>query len=187
MTRQGYGADVMAKAMKVADATAAIIRSDFHEGYDQLAALRAQYASEPWFKQVHGDFSFYLLDNPEAVVREKGPVLLADVPADYDPMPVLRNLDTSQLWILGEDDTEAPSAEIAQRLRGLIGQGRPITLAMFPHAEHGIYEYETGANSTRVSTRNPDGYFTMMRDFIRNGRLENHYGSSTIETRGHVE
>jgi uncharacterized protein len=180
MTRQGYGADVMAKAMKVADATAAIVRSDFREGYDQLAALRAQYASEPWFKHVHGDFSFYLLDNPEAIVREKGPALLAHVPADYDPMPVLRNLDTPQLWILGEDDTEAPSAETARRLRGLIGQGRPITLVMFPHADHGIYEYETGADGTRLSTRNSDGYFAMMRDFILNGRLENHYGSSTI-------
>jgi pimeloyl-ACP methyl ester carboxylesterase len=180
MTRQGYGADVMAKAMKVADATANIMRSDFREDYDQLAALRAQYASEPWLKHVHGDFSFYLLDNPKAVVREKGPALLAHVPADYDPMPVLRNLDTPQLWILGEDDTEAPSAETARRLRGLIGQGRPITLVMFPHADHGIYEYETGADGTRVSTRNPDGYFRMMRDFIRNGRLENHYGSSTI-------
>jgi pimeloyl-ACP methyl ester carboxylesterase len=181
MTRQGYGADVMAKAMKVADATAAIVRSNFSEGYDQLVALRAQYASEPWFKHVHGDFSFYLLDNPEAAVREKGPALLADMPADYDPMPVLRNLDTSQLWILGEDDTEAPSAETARLLRGLIGQGRPITLAIFPHADHGIYEYETGADGTRASTRNPDGYFAMMRDFIRNGRLENHYCSSTID------
>ena len=180
MTRQGYGADVMAKAMKVADATANIMRSDFREGYDQLAALRTQYASEPWFEHLHGDFSFYLLDNPEAVVREKGPALLADVPADYDPMPVLRNLDTPQLWILGEDDTEAPSAETARRLRGLIGQGRPITLVMFPHADHGIYEYETGADGKRVSTRNPDGYFAMMRDFIRDGRLEDHYGSSTI-------
>jgi pimeloyl-ACP methyl ester carboxylesterase len=180
MTRQGYGADVMAKAMKVADATAAIVRSDFREGYDQLAALRAQYANEPWFKHVHGDFSFYLLDNPEAIVREKGPALLANVPADYDPMPVLRNLDTPQLWILGEDDTEAPSAETARRLRELIAQGRPMTLAVFPHADHGIYEYETKADGTRVSTRNPDGYFAMMRDFIRNGRLENHYGSSTI-------
>jgi len=186
MTRQGYGADVMAKAMKVADATAAIMRSDFRDGYDQLAALRAQYAKEPWFKHVHGDFSFFLLDTPEATQREKGPVLLANVPADYDPMPVLRNLDTPQLWILGEDDIEAPSAETARRLSELIGQGRPITLAMFPHADHGIYEYETSADGTRVSTRNSDGYFAMMRDFIRDGHLENHYGRSVIESKGHL-
>ena len=170
MTRQGYGADVMVKAMKVADATAAIVRSNFREGYDQLAAVRAQYANEPWFKHVHGDISFYMLDNPEATLREKGPVLLADVPTDYDPMPVLRNLDTPQLWILGEDDIEAPSAETASRLRELIAQGRPITLAVFPHADHGIYEYETDADGKRTSTRNSNGYYTMMRDFIRNGK-----------------
>jgi pimeloyl-ACP methyl ester carboxylesterase len=180
MTRQGYGTDVMAKAMQVADATAAVMRSGFREGYDQLDAVRKKYAGEAWFKHVHGDFSFFLLATPTATLREKGPALLAGVPADYDPMPVLRNLDTPQLWILGEDDSEAPSAETARRLRGLIGQARPITLAMFPHADHGIYEYETKADGERVSTRNPDGYFAMMRDFIRNGRLEKHYGGSTI-------
>ena len=110
--------------------------------------------------------------------------MLAGVPADYDPMPVLRNLDTPQLWILGEDDTDAPSVETAQRLRGLIAQGRPITLAMFPHADHGIYEYETKPDGERVSTRNPDGYFAMMRDFIRDGQLANRYGDSMIKQSG---
>ena len=122
--------------------------------------------------------SFFLLENPEAVVREKGPVLLAGIPADYDPMPVLRNLDASQLWILGGDDTDAPSAETARLLRGLIAQGRPITLAVFPNAGHGIYEYETTADGTRVSTRNSDGYFAMMRDFILDGRTHGAYGKS---------
>lgn len=180
MTRQGYGEDVMAKAMKVADATAAIIRSGFRDGYEQLASVRARYAAEPWFRHVHGNFSFFLLGTPEAELREKGPALLAGVPADYDPMPVLRNLDTPQLWILGTDDTDAPSAETARRLQGLIGQGRPITLAMFPHADHGIYEYETTPDGERVRTRNSDGYFAMMRDFIRNGRIYDRYGSSRI-------
>jgi len=180
MNRQGYDANVMTKAMRVADATAAIIRSDFRDGYEALAAVRSQYASEPWFKHVHGDFSFFLLETPESDVRRKGPVLLAGVPADYDPMPVLRNLDTPQLWILGEDDSEAPSAETARRLRTLIGQGRPITIAVFPHADHGIYEYETTADGKRMSTRNSDGYFVMMRDFIRDGRIESTYGRSVI-------
>ena len=172
VTRRGYGADVMAKAMKVADATGAVMRSGFRDGYRALAEVKAAYANEPWFKDVHGDFSFFLLGSTEAVVREKAPALLDGVPADYDPMPVLRNLDTPQLWLLGADDTEAPSAETARRLRELITQGRPITLVVFPHADHGIYEYETTADGKRTSTRNPDGYFAMMRDFIRNGRLD---------------
>jgi pimeloyl-ACP methyl ester carboxylesterase len=180
MTRQGYDAAVMDKAMEVADAIATIIRSDFRGGFDRLAALHARYGDEPWFKHVHGDVSFFLLENPEAVVREKGPVLLAGIPADYDPMPVLRNLDVPQLWILGGDDTDAPSAETARRLRELIGRGKPITFAVFPHADHGIYEYETTAAGERVSTRNSDGYFAMMRDFILNGRIDGVYGSSTV-------
>lgn len=180
MTRQGHDAQVMAKAMEVADATAVILRSGFREGYDTLATLRTRYAGEPWFKHVHGDFSFALLEMPEAQLREKGPAMLAGVPADYDPMPVLRNLDTPQLWILGEDDSEAPSAETARRLRTLIGNGKPITLALFPHAEHGIYEYETASDGKRVSTRNPGGYFEMMRDFIRDGRTDGSYGKSVI-------
>ena len=56
--------------------------------------------------------------------------------------------------------------------------------AVFPHAEHGIFEYETLPDGTRVSTRNADGYFSMMRDFIRSGRLLGHYGSSVIDDPG---
>jgi pimeloyl-ACP methyl ester carboxylesterase len=182
MTRQNYGPQVMDKAMQVADATAAIIRSGFRDGYEQLDALRAKYSGEPWFKHVHGDFSFFLLGTPEAEVRKQGPALLGNVSADYDPMPVLRNLNTRQLWILGEDDTEAPSAETARRLRGLIGQGKPITLAVFPHADHGIYEYETTADGERLSTRNPEGYYRMMLDFIRNARTTGSYGNSKLVT-----
>ena len=181
MTTHGYGPDVMAKAMQIADATAAIIVSEGQDGFKQLAALRAKYGHEPWFKYVRGDFTFFLLDTPEAVARKQGPALLAGMPATYDPMPVLRNLSTPQLWILGADDHEAPSAETARRLRALQAAGKPITLAMFPHTEHGIYEYETTADGKRVDTRNPEGYFAMMRDFILHEDLDTRrYGTSTI-------
>ena len=181
MTRRHYNADVMTKAMTIADATATILRSGFRDGYDRLAAVRTQYAQEPWFKYVHGDITFMLLQIPEAELRQKGPALLADISADYDPLPVLRNLDVPQLWILGGEDTDAPSAETARRLRTLIAAKKPITLAVFPHADHGIYEYETKDDGERVSTRNSDGYFAMMRDFIHDGRVEGRYGDSTIE------
>jgi uncharacterized protein len=180
ITRHGYGADIMAKAMEIADATAAILVSDFRAGYDRLDAVRAKYAKEPWFKHVHGDITFALLAMSEAQLRERGPELLPHLPAQYDPMPVLRNLDVPQLWILGEDDTDAPSAETTRRLRALAADGKPIITAVFPHTEHGIYEYETKPDGSRLSKRNPDGYFAMMRDFICNGRIGEHYGASVI-------
>ena len=181
LTSRGYGPDVVAKAMHIADAVSAVIASDFRKGYDQLDAVKAKYGKEPWFKYVRGDIAFYLLETPEAKLREQGPVLLAGVPANYDPMPVLRNLDTPQLWILAADDHDAPSAETERRLRALQAKGKPITVAVFPDTEHGIYEFETRADGTRVDTRNPEGYFAMMRDFILHSHLDaRHYGTSTI-------
>ncbi len=181
LTSRGYGPDVVAKAMHIADAVSAVIVSDFRSGYDQLAAVKARYGKEPWFPYVHGNVAFYLLETPEATLREKGPVLLAGIPANYDPMPVLRNLDTPQLWILAADDHDAPSAETERRLRTLQAKGKPITVAVFPNTEHGVYEFETRADGTRVNTRNPQGYFAMMRDFIVHRRLDTRrYGTSTI-------
>jgi pimeloyl-ACP methyl ester carboxylesterase len=180
VTRHGYGADVMAKAMEVADATAAILLSDFREGYDRLDAVRARYTNEPWFKYIHGDITFALLQMSQDQLRERGPELLPHVPAQYDPMPVLRNLNVPQLWILAADDTDAPSAETVHRLRALAAEGKRIVTAVFPHTDHGIYEYETKADGTRMSTRHPDGYFAMMLDFIRTGRVRKNYGTNMI-------
>jgi uncharacterized protein len=181
MTQRGYGPDTVAKAMEIADASGAILVSNFTDGYDRIDALRAKYGSEPWFKYVHGSFAFAVLEWPHDEVREKGPKLLRGIQPHYDPMPVLRKLPTPQLWILGEADITSPSAETARRLKALAAEGHPIITAVFPNAEHGIFEYETLPDGTRVDTRNSDGYFSMMRDFIRSGRLlQAHYGASVI-------
>lgn len=180
MTRRGYGADIVAKALEVADASEAVLVSNFSEGYDRVDAVRAKYGSEPWFKYIHGNVTFAVLQMPHEELREKGPKLLPGIQFRYDPMPVLRKLNTPQLWILGEDDIDAPSAETARRLKALAAEGRPIVTALFPNAEHGIFEYETLPDGTRMSTRNSDGYFAMMCDFIRSGRLQARYGSSVI-------
>lgn len=181
MQSHGYGPDEMAKAMQIADASAAILLSDFRTGYSRLDALKARYGKEPWFKYVHGDVTWALLAWPAEELKRRGPILFAGVPLQYDPMPVLRNLYTPQLWILGGDDADAPSAETIQQLRGLQKTGHPITLAVFPHAEHGIYDFVTKPDGTREDTRNPQGYFAMMRDFILHGRLDSRsYGISTV-------
>jgi hypothetical protein len=41
-------------------------------------------------------------------------------------------------------------------------------------------EYEVASNGERVSTRYAPGYFTMMRDFARNGQVAGSYGSSVV-------
>src|SRR5437879_10600169 len=95
-------------------------------------------------------------------------------------MPKRRAVKAPQVWVLGEDDLEAPSAETSRRIKTLIAEGKPTTLAVFPHAEHGMTEYEIASDGERVSTRYAPGYFAMMRDFARNGQLSGSYGSSVV-------
>lgn len=82
-------------------------------------------------------------------------------------MPVLRNLRTRQLWGLGGEDIDAPSAETAKRLRALAKGGAPINVTEYPHAEHGMYEFEVAPDGGRLSTRQPGVYFHLIRDFIK--------------------
>jgi pimeloyl-ACP methyl ester carboxylesterase len=178
MTSHGFGPDVVNEAMAFADAAEAIIESNFTQGYDRLEAARRLHANKPWFRYVRGDITHVFLGMSEAQLRRDGPALLPNVPLHYDPMPVLRTLDVPQLWILGAEDRDAPSAETARRLRGLAAQGRPISVAIFPHTEHGIYEYEEQPDGERLSTRQPEGYFRMMRDFILTRRLRGDYGAA---------
>ena len=95
-------------------------------------------------------------------------------------MPTLRASTTPQPWVLGSDDLEAPSAETANRIKSLIAQGKSYTLAVYPGAEHGMTEYELNAKGERVSTRFAPGYFQMMANFIRDGRIGENYGNAEI-------
>src|SRR5215469_3374361 len=180
LTRRGFGGDALAEAMEVADATSAVLLSNFREGYEQVEAVRRKYGKEPWFPLLHGNVSFLILQRPPAELKELGPTLFPGAPLQYDPMPVLRNLRTPQLWVLGKDDIDAPSAETAARLRALAASGSPITTAMFPNAEHGMWEYVVAPDGTRVSTRQPEGYFRMLVDFARDGWLHGAYGADLI-------
>jgi pimeloyl-ACP methyl ester carboxylesterase len=180
MSLKGHNAEEIAKALEVADAAEAVIESAFTKGFERFDMVRAKYRNEPWYKDVHGNYTYLLLPYSEAELREKGKAYVFGTPFRYDPMPTLRAVNAAQLWILGEDDLEAPSAETSRRIKTLIAEGRLMTLALYPGAEHGMTEYETQPDGERVSTRFSAGYFAMMRDFVQTGRLKGPYGSSVI-------
>jgi pimeloyl-ACP methyl ester carboxylesterase len=183
MRLKGHTPEEISKALEVASAAEAVFESGFTTGFERFDAVRAKYRNEPWYKDLHGNYTHFILPYTAVEIREKGRDLIAitgQTPFRYDPMPTLRAVEAPQLWILGEDDLEAPSAETSRRIRTLIAEGKPITLALFPHAEHGMTEYEVASNGERVSTRYAPGYFVMMRDFARDGRLSGSYGSSVV-------
>ena len=180
MRLKHHSAADIAKALEVADAAEKVFASGFTDGFARFDALRAKYRSEPWYKDLHGNFTWMLLPNDEVGLRKMAADYDWHTPFYYDPMPTLRGLKTPQLWISGEDDLEAPSAETGRRLERLIAAGKPITFALFPGAEHGMTEFELSANGERVSTRYSDGYFAMMRDFAATGALHGRYGRGAV-------
>jgi pimeloyl-ACP methyl ester carboxylesterase len=183
MREKGYPPEVIAKALEVAGAAEAVFESDFKSGFRKLDEMRARYGSAPWYKDVHGDYAFFVLQQEsDAKLRALAPQFDWHTPFHYDPMPALRAAKVPQLWILGGEDYEAPSAETRRRIKSLIAGGLPFTLAYYPGAEHGMTLFETGADGSRISTRYAPGYLRMISDFARDGELHGSYGDAELTT-----
>jgi uncharacterized protein len=182
MREKGYPPEVISKALEVASAAEAVFESDFKSGFPKLDEMRAKYGEAPWYKDVHGDYAFMVLQHSDAELRALAPEFDWHTPFHYDPMLTLRADKVPQLWILGGEDYESPSAETSRRIKSLVGDGLPFTLAYYPSAEHGMTLFETGADGARVSTRYASGYFRMIRDFARDGKLDGSYGDAELTT-----
>ena len=181
MREKGYPPEVIAEALEVASAAEAVFEDDFKGGFAKLDEMRAKYGSAPWYKEVHGDYAFFVLQHSDdAELRALAPQFDWHTPFHYDPMPALRADKVPQLWILAGEDYEAPSAETSRRIKSLMGDGLPFALAYYPSAEHGMTLFETAADGSRVSTRYAPGYFRMIRDFARDGRLRGSYGDAEL-------
>lgn len=180
MREKGYSAKVISQAKEVARAAETVIASGFTRGFTQFAAVRKRYEKQPWYKDVRGDYTWLLLPYSTVQLRAMAPKYRWNTPFYYNPMPTLRADKVSQLWILGGEDYEAPSAVTSKRIKSLIAEGKPFTLAFYPHAEHGMTLFDKTPDGQRASTRYAPGYFAMMRDFILYGRLVGPYGDAIL-------
>ncbi|WP_417471903.1 alpha/beta hydrolase family protein [Luteimonas mephitis] len=171
LRKAGYGDDVLARAREVTEATASVVASRGARGWEQLDVVRAKYAGEPWWPAMQGEFTGMVAHHTRAEVEAIAPTVEVGTSWDYDPMPVLRALAIPQLWIIAGADSEAPPEETMRRLQALAAEGRPITTQVFPGTDHGIVAFETGADGERMETGYADGYFRMMADWLRDGRL----------------
>jgi uncharacterized protein len=183
MRERGYSADEIAAGQSVARAVEDVFASNFTRGFAHLDSLRDKYRPARWYKYLEGDYTGIFLPHSEKELRAMAKQYDWHVPFYYDPMKVLRGNTTPQLWILGGEDYQAPSAETRRRLNGLMADGRPFTIAYYPHAEHVMTLFETNADGSRTSTRYAPGYYRMIRDFAMDGRLHGTYGDAQVTTR----
>ena len=180
MADHHHSAADTAKAMALVDAADALALDPTLEAYDRFAAVRDPWRDEPWFKDVRGDFTWMILPVKREEVLPLARQIDWHTPWLYDPLETIARVKPPQLWVLAEDDLDAPSAETARRLAQLRLAGHPIATALWPHTEHGIYEYETGADGERTSLRQPEGYLALLADFARGAPLKAAYGAAAL-------
>lgn len=182
MRAAGHGPEVVAQAREISDAAGVLVSSGFREGLTRFIDARERHRDKPWYRDLRGNLTALVLPQStqalsaatalefpmsEAERAEHGPVYITGTPWHYDGMDTLRHLRVPQLWMLGGQDEDAPSAETLRRLRALAANGMPITSVLFPDAEHGMTDIEIEADGTRVALRYPAGYLPQLLAFAR--------------------
>jgi pimeloyl-ACP methyl ester carboxylesterase len=166
---RGHGEDVVAKARGITDITARLVKSGYQDGLGDLAQAQSRYAKEPWFPTIKGGYTGVLLGMPVEELRTQGTPRFDKLEVDWtqNPLQVISNLDVPQLWALAAEDRQAPIALTLERLAQVRSQGRDIAIYVFPHTDHGMWEYDQAADGTRKRTRIPPGFYDLMADWAK--------------------
>jgi hypothetical protein len=168
---RGYGPDTLAKAREVTDVTGRIMASNFREGFDELAAIKARYGVTPWFAQIEGEFTGDFLRNPPWLLQLIGPWFGVGTTWTHDPVPVLKTNTQPSLWLLAGKDREAPSENTVRILRELQTSQPQLDVIVFPNADHGLVDVVEEKGELRDTNFSP-GYFETMAAWIKTQRLD---------------
>lgn len=168
LQQKGFGADALAAADRVNVVIGDIV--DRHENrWSDLADLLDASRGQPWFEGVRGSDSIL-----GEVVDSKIPLSmwrlylwwqtrsLGDTPFIdrlYDPVQTMQKLQTPSLWLLGGEDSSAPTPWTLRELEKLQAAGRPVQVRVFPEADHGIIKFvQQQDGSRRYTGLEPDYY-----------------------------
>ncbi|RXZ64061.1 alpha/beta hydrolase family protein [Pelagerythrobacter rhizovicinus] len=167
--RMGLAADEMAQVERLSDATAELVRTHFARGFEALEAVRREIGDAPWAATIAGEYSGDMLRMSDADLRRIGRARFDNLELiwDYDAKAALAKLDVPLLWVLAEDDREAPIERTRAVLAELAGAGQSIDVYLFPDTDHGMMEYRENADGSRTGTRITDGYLRLLADWIK--------------------
>ena len=126
---------------------------------------------------IKGEYSGDMRRMSDADLRRVGRAVFDNLELiwNYDSTTVLKRLNVPVLWILAEQDREAPIDATLSSLDIFRKQGKPFDIYTFPKTDHGMYEFVENADGTRTNTRVTNGYFGLLADWIA-GRTGGHYG-----------
>ena len=176
LQQKGFGADAVAAA----DRINAVIEDIFdrrENRWSELADLLDAARSQPWFEGVRGSDSMLGL-----VADTKMPLWMArlylwwrvrsqgDTPFIdrlYDPVQTMHKLQTPSLWLLGGEDSSAPTPWTLRELEKLQAAGRPLEYRVFPDADHGIIKFVQQEDGARRYTGLEPDYYPVQIAWLR--------------------
>lgn len=179
------GAAEVGKVERLSRATAALVRSHFTQGYEVLAQVRRDIGTAPWAATLQGEYSGDMLRMSDADLRRIGRARFDNLELiwDHDATAVLRRLKVPLLWVLAQEDREAPINTTRDILLKQIAGGRPFEAYVFPDTDHGMFEFSVDADGSRVPTRITDGYLKLVADWIK-GDVHGPYGRASALRHG---
>ncbi|WP_212004865.1 S9 family peptidase [Chitinophaga sp. HK235] len=176
--QQHYSKEEIAQAMEVVKATDQVARTKFAGGLEQLAALKARYSQEKWYKDLKGDYTGIILNSSKKQLDSIKTIFPVDIPLDYDPLPAFRKVNVPMLWVVAGQDTEAPNEATIAALKKDLVQRKNIDLVIFPHADHGIIEMKDTPEGPVALGRQSPGYFDLLKDWILTREIRKQYGEA---------
>lgn len=182
MRRAGYDENAIEQARIVTDATGEVVAEKFSaESIAKLHEVKNTFRSAPWLSKIEGEFTGSVLrasaDDLAAGVIEGFNDL--EVPWRHDAVAAICGVKAPQLWVIAAEDTVAPGLVTRDRLAMLQREGSPITTALFPDTEHGMWEFAEAPDGSRTVTRITEGYFRLVADYMKDA-LDPPYGRGVV-------
>lgn len=148
-----------------------VARADFPQGgWARIAEKLEEYRGRPWLDAVQktqtwaGQLLTLGLEKARKVVPQMFGSFIAPF---YDPVPTLESLQIPMMWVIAEEDIEAPPGPTIEAISRLKRSGKPFELLVFPDTDHGMTTFRTTPDGGRVRTGYVPGYYCTMMTWLR--------------------
>src|SRR5688572_23804137 len=176
LQQKGFGADALASADRV-NAVIEDIVDRRKNRWSELGGMLDAGRGQPWFESVRGsDSSLGFITGSRMPLwalrvyfwwrtRSQGDVPFID--RLYDPVETMNKLATPSLWLLGGEDSSAPTPWTLRELEKLRTEGRPVQVRVFPDADHGIIRFVQQEDGERRFIGIEPGYYPAQIAWLR--------------------
>ncbi|OZY86384.1 hypothetical protein CBP51_04985 [Cellvibrio mixtus] len=179
---QQLSASQLKQVRRLSKITAKILLSSFNTGFVELEQLRKELKMQLWINKINGEYSGAMLRMSDNDFRRIGHAYFDNLELiwNYESMPVLKKLQVPILWIVAENDREAPVERTLQSLRILKKLNSKLQVYIFPNTDHGMYEYNERPDGSRNKIRITDGYFRLITEWV-NQKEQPYSGSGLLD------